>query len=108
MGAVAHEMADVILLTDDDTYSENSWQILREIMEGIPRYEGNNYWVIPSREDAIRTAILMAKPGDAVILAGKGAESVLVTNNGSIPWSDKVVVRKVLDELEANTLPEIF
>lgn len=64
-------MSDIILLTDDDTYTEDSLQIIREVTEGISRREGEGFWIIPSREDAIRTALIMLQPGDVLIIAGK-------------------------------------
>lgn len=71
MGFVADSMADIILLTDDDTYTEDSLSIIREVSHGIKRREGNNFWIIPNRADAIRTALIMMKAGDAIIVAGK-------------------------------------
>jgi UDP-N-acetylmuramoyl-L-alanyl-D-glutamate--2,6-diaminopimelate ligase len=71
MGKVVDTMSDIILLTDDDTYTEDSLQIIREVTEGISRNEGDRFWIIPSREDAIRTALIMLQPGDVLIVAGK-------------------------------------
>ena len=56
------------------------------------------------REDAIRTALLAARPGDCVLIAGKGAETTMVTNDGNILWSDREVVGKILDEMDQNIL----
>ena len=64
-------MSDVVILTDDDTYTEDSLAIIRDVSAGIKRKEGEDFWVIPSREDAIRTALTLAIPGDIVIVAGK-------------------------------------
>lgn len=61
MGKVADELADVILLTDDDTYTEDSLSIIRDVTKGISRKEGKNFWIIPSRADAIRTALIMLR-----------------------------------------------
>ncbi len=71
MGKVVDTMSDVILLTDDDTYTEDSLQIIREVTEGISRREGEGFWIIPSREDAIRTALIMLQTGDVLLIAGK-------------------------------------
>jgi UDP-N-acetylmuramoyl-L-alanyl-D-glutamate--2,6-diaminopimelate ligase len=62
MGKVADTLSDVIILTDDDTYSEDSLCIIREVTDGIKRREGENFWIVPDREDAIRTALLMLHP----------------------------------------------
>ena len=79
MGKVVDDMSDIVILTDDDTYTEDSLRIIRDVTEGISRKEGDGFWVIPSREDAIRTALIMLHPGDVLIVAGKGAETVQVT-----------------------------
>jgi UDP-N-acetylmuramoyl-L-alanyl-D-glutamate--2,6-diaminopimelate ligase len=69
MGRVAHLYSDVVILTDDDTYTEDSFSIIRDVSEGIERTEGENFWIIPSREDAIRTALIMLKKGDILLVA---------------------------------------
>lgn len=71
MGAVVHALSDVVLLTEDDNYTEDQFRIMSEVSKGIPRKEGEDFWVIFHREDAIRTALLMAGPKDLVLLAGK-------------------------------------
>lgn len=62
MGRIAHLLSDVIILTDDDTYTEDSLAIIRDVSVGIDRREGANFWIVPDREDAIRTALLMLQP----------------------------------------------
>lgn len=59
MGRIVDILSDVVILTDDDTYTEDSLSIIRDVSVGIPRREGKNFWIIPDREDAIRTALLM-------------------------------------------------
>jgi UDP-N-acetylmuramoyl-L-alanyl-D-glutamate--2,6-diaminopimelate ligase len=71
MGKVVDELSDIVILTDDDTYTEDSLRIIRNVTEGIARREGEGFWIIPSREDAIRTALIMLQPGDVLIVAGK-------------------------------------
>ncbi len=62
MGRIADLLSDVVILTDDDTYTEASLAIIRDVSLGISRREGENFWIIPDREDAIRTALLMLQP----------------------------------------------
>lgn len=104
MGKVVDTMSDIILLTDDDTYTEDSLQIIREVTEGISRNEGDRFWIIPSREDAIRTALIMLQPGDVLIVAGKWAETVQVTQHWPIPWNDRTVTEKILMEIAAQVI----
>lgn len=107
MGRIADTMADVVILTDDDTYTEDSLAIIREVTEGISRREGENFWIVPDREDAIRTALLMLHPGDVLLAAGKWAETVLVTNAGPIPWSDRKVIERILMEIESQVIASV-
>ncbi|MBP9812393.1 UDP-N-acetylmuramoyl-L-alanyl-D-glutamate--2,6-diaminopimelate ligase [Candidatus Gracilibacteria bacterium] len=104
MGRIADIMADVIILTDDDTYSEDSLAIIRGVTEGISRREGENFWIVPDREDAIRTALLMLHTGDVLLAAGKGAETVLVTQSGPVPWNDRKVIERILMEIESQVI----
>ncbi len=71
MGAVVHELSDSIILTEDDNYTEDQFRIMNEVSRGIKRKEGEDFWIIFHREDAIRTALLMMEEGDIVLLAGK-------------------------------------
>jgi UDP-N-acetylmuramoyl-L-alanyl-D-glutamate--2,6-diaminopimelate ligase len=104
MWRVAHLYSDVVILTDDDTYTEDSFSIIRDVSEGIDRKEGENFWIIPSREDAIRTALIMLHEGDILLVAWKWAESVQVTQKWSIIWNDRKVIEKILMEIEAQVM----
>lgn len=104
MGRVADALADVILVTDDDTYTEDSLSIIRMITQGIRRKEGKNFWIIPERADAIRTALIMLQPWDALIVAGKGAETVQVTQAWSIPWNDRRMIEDTLMKIDTQIL----
>lgn len=71
MGRVVDTLSDIVILTEDDNYTENSLKILKEVSMGIKRKEGEGFWIVPSRMDAIRTALVMAEKEDVVIIAGK-------------------------------------
>ncbi len=71
MGRVADTLSDIVILTEDDNYTENSLKIIKEVSMGIKRKEGEGFWIIPSRMDAIRTALVMAQKDDVIIIAGK-------------------------------------
>jgi|WetSurMetagenome_2_1015567.scaffolds.fasta_scaffold38166_3 UDP-N-acetylmuramoyl-L-alanyl-D-glutamate--2,6-diaminopimelate ligase len=96
MGKVADNYADVVILTDDDPYEEDEWKIIENIAAGINRKEGDNFWKIPHREEAIKLALTMAKEGDTVVLAGKGAEEVMMIGGKKIEWDDRKIVRSLL------------
>lgn len=96
MGAVAHQYADFIILTDDDPFMEDHRAIAAMVKQGIPRQEGDNFWQILDRREAIRLALFLAGPGDTVIIAGKGAEEFQVMGKQKIPHDDRNVVREYL------------
>ena len=104
MGRVAHELSDMILLTEDDNYTEDQFRIMTEVSTGIKRKEGEDFWIIFHREDAIRTALLAAERGDIILLAGKWAETSIVRNSGTESWSDKLMVKKIAAEIERNMI----
>lgn len=67
------------------------------VKQGIPRTEGETFQIIPDRREAIRWALGKAQTGDIILIAGKGCETVQVTNAGPIPWSDRTVVEELLN-----------
>jgi UDP-N-acetylmuramoyl-L-alanyl-D-glutamate--2,6-diaminopimelate ligase len=90
------------VLTQDDDYNESTAQIIKDVLPGIERKEWENFWIIPDRESAIRTALLEAQKNDAIVIAGKWDEHVMVTNHGIVEYNDKKVVLKVLKEIDDN------
>lgn len=96
MGEVANQYADYIILTDDDPYEEDEWDIIDQITQGIPRKEGEGFWQIPDRKEAIRLAFTMAVEGDTVVIAGKGAEEIMKVRGKTIPWNDRKVAEDLL------------
>ncbi len=104
MWRVVDILSDVIILSDDDTYTEDSLSIIRDVTDGIKRKEWENFWIVPDREDAIRTALLMLSRGDVLLVAGKWAETIQVTQNGPIPWNDRKVIERILMEIESHVM----
>ena len=95
MGEAAGQGSDLLVLTSDNPRSENPVDIINEIIPGVKR-SGAKYTVEPSRKKAIELAINDAKPGDIVLIAGKGHEKVQVTRDGTLPFDDVEVARKAL------------
>ncbi len=76
MGKIASQLSDVTILTDDNPRSENPATILEEIYAGCQETNGQQQIVkINSRKTAIHHALNQAKPGDTVLIAGKGHET---------------------------------
>jgi UDP-N-acetylmuramoyl-L-alanyl-D-glutamate--2,6-diaminopimelate ligase len=95
MGRVATRLADLSIVTTDDAYSEDPAKIAREVVSGA---EGKTEVVIDRRE-AIRRALLAAREGDVVVVAGKGHERVQHLPEGDVPFHDATVVGELLEEL---------
>ena len=63
--------------------------------------EGVNAFRILDRREAIKKALQMAKPGDTVVVTGKGAEEMMAVGDKMVPWNDPKVIREVLREIES-------
>lgn len=74
MGEIAGALADLTFLTSDNPRAEDPMAILRDMLPGMER-SGGAYRLIPDRREAIRAALSEARPGDLVLLAGKGHET---------------------------------
>ncbi len=90
MGSIAAKYDDEIILTHEDTYSENPEKIIDDIQCGISRHSGLSR--ISDRREAIHKALMLAKPGDVVLLTGVGHQKSLNIAGKEIPWSDQKVV----------------
>lgn len=77
MGKIADRYADLIVIADEDPGDENRLQIIAEVREGVKRQLGDRLYVIPDRSLAIRFITEIVEPGDIVMLAGKGHETVM-------------------------------
>ncbi len=104
MGQVVSKLSDVVLVTQDDDYTENTGKIIKDILPGIDRKQWEDFWIIPDRREAIRTALVMAKKDDIILIAGKWDEHALITNQGPIEWHEKTIVEEMLKEIEDNTI----
>jgi UDP-N-acetylmuramoyl-L-alanyl-D-glutamate--2,6-diaminopimelate ligase len=95
MGEAAGRGSDFVVLTSDNPRSEDPCAIINDALVGLQK-TGVKYTVEPDRRKAIGLAIFEARPGDIVLLAGKGHEKVQVTRDGSHPFDDVEVAREVL------------
>ena len=95
MGEAAGRASDLVVLTSDNPRSEDPVSIINDALVGLQK-SGAKYSVEPDRGKAIALAIADARPGDIVLLAGKGHEKVQVTREGSRPFDDVEVARGVL------------
>jgi UDP-N-acetylmuramoyl-L-alanyl-D-glutamate--2,6-diaminopimelate ligase len=94
MGAVAADLADRIVLTDDNPRSEDPAAIVREIRAGVGEHPRVS--VVHERRAALKSAIERARPGDVVLVAGKGHESEQIVGGERRAFSDHAVVAELL------------
>jgi len=104
MWQVVSKLSDVVIVTQDDDYTENTGKIIKDILPWIDRKQWENFWIIPDRMEAIRTAIVMAKKDDIIMIAGKWDEHALITNHWSIDWHERTIVEWILKEIEDNAI----
>ncbi len=101
MGRVAAELADFAVLTNEDPRSEDPDAIIEAIagaMTAAGRREGEDFVRLPDRREAIAYAFQQARPGDTVLLAGKGTEQSMVFGRRHVPWDERSVARELLAE----------
>jgi UDP-N-acetylmuramoyl-L-alanyl-D-glutamate--2,6-diaminopimelate ligase len=98
MGRAAGEGSDLVVLTSDNPRSEEPMAIIDEALVGV-RETGSNCVVEGDRAEAIAIAIRAARPGDLVLIAGKGHEKVQILKDRTVPFDDVAVAAGVLKEI---------
>jgi UDP-N-acetylmuramoyl-L-alanyl-D-glutamate--2,6-diaminopimelate ligase len=99
MGRVAAELADVVVVTDEDPRTEAPWEVNEEIAAGARAggaVERENLWIIDDRRTAIAHALHLAEAGDMVLLAGKGHEPSIIYGDDRRWWDEREVARQEL------------
>ncbi len=99
MGAVAERLADYVVLTDDNPRHENATQIVMDILSGME--DPDAVYVQRDRGQAIAQALANSRPGDIVLVAGKGHEDYQQIGDRRLPYSDRDQVRALLGDLQA-------
>lgn len=101
MGRIAAQLADLVVVTDDNPRDEDPTAIRREILAGAAEVGGDAQVVeIADRRDAIRHAVAWARPGDVVLIAGKGHETGQRGGGRVRPFDDRVELAAALEALE--------
>ena len=93
MGRIAAELADVVVVTSDNPRTENPGAIIDDIEQGMG---GVAHLRIPDRLTAIHTALQQARPGDTLLLAGKGHETYQVLGTEKVPFDEREIVRRAI------------
>lgn len=105
MGAVADELADVIVLTSEDPRDESPEKISQEIARGIKSKKTDvNLFFVPDRAKAIEKAITMCAPGDIAAFFGKGHERSMAIGKKETPWDEYESVKLALRKKKNGTV----
>jgi UDP-N-acetylmuramoyl-L-alanyl-D-glutamate--2,6-diaminopimelate ligase len=102
MGETSGMLSDLTIITSDNPRTEHPDSILSDIETGIRKTSGE-YLKVPDRTEAIRTAILMAKSGDVILIAGKGHETYQIFADKTIHYDDVEVAKGIIGELNSRT-----
>ncbi len=112
VGAICSRKADIVIVTNEDPYTEDPEKIIDEVISGVTdmmRYQSEHdfkadphppdrYCIrVSDRMDAITLALSLARTGDSVIFCGKGADITMMTASGQIPWHEKELVERAID-----------
>ncbi|HSQ40331.1 MAG TPA: UDP-N-acetylmuramoyl-L-alanyl-D-glutamate--2,6-diaminopimelate ligase, partial [Anaerolineales bacterium] len=102
MAEVSAELADLSVLTAEDPRTESLEEILIEMAAGARSKggrEGETFWRVADRGEAIRFAVKLARPGDIVLACGKGHEQSMCFGKTEFLWDDRIAMRAALAEL---------
>ena len=95
LGKIAAKYCDEVIVTNEDPYDEDPWQIIEQVASGT---KGKAKKILDRRK-AIREALKEAKESDVVIITGKGCEPSICIGNKKIPWDDRKVVREEFEKI---------
>jgi UDP-N-acetylmuramoyl-L-alanyl-D-glutamate--2,6-diaminopimelate ligase len=93
MGKIAENIANTVIITDDNPRTEASQAIISEILQGISN--ANNIHIIPNRSEAIKFAVATSKNDDIILVAGKGHENYQIIGKEKYHFSDQEELLKI-------------
>ncbi len=99
MGGIGARLADRSVITSDNPRSEDPLAIIDEIAAGVPHDLVPTVVIEPDRRSAIRIALSEARPGDTVVIAGKGHEQGQIVGDSKIPFDDRTVAEEEIAAL---------
>ena len=100
MAQIAGRLSDRVILTSDNPRFEDPEKILDDMKKGIESQNSNKVLIIQNRQEAIKTAYALAKPGDILLVAGKGHETYQEIKGVKYPFDDKKILQKIISSEE--------
>jgi len=94
MGEIATRLADLVVITSDNSRSESPLNIISQIIQGVG--DRNNYVIIEERKKAIQNTVANAQKNDIIVLAGKGHEKYEINVFGRVPFDEKKIVEEAV------------
>jgi UDP-N-acetylmuramoyl-L-alanyl-D-glutamate--2,6-diaminopimelate ligase len=101
MAGIACELSDRVILTSDNPRSEDPETILAQMQKGVEKHNTKKTLSITDRKEAIRTAVALARPGDIVLVAGKGHEKYQEIKGVKYPFDDMEMLKENLNNANA-------
>jgi UDP-N-acetylmuramoyl-L-alanyl-D-glutamate--2,6-diaminopimelate ligase len=101
MGETAGKLADLTIITSDNPRTEDPMAIINDILTGIGP-TGGEHQIVPDRREAIFSAIRQARPGDMIVIAGKGHENYQIFKDRTIHFDDAETAAAAIAALEAD------
>ncbi|HOE62933.1 MAG TPA: UDP-N-acetylmuramoyl-L-alanyl-D-glutamate--2,6-diaminopimelate ligase [Candidatus Sumerlaeota bacterium] len=99
MAAIVEANCDYFIITEDNPRTEDPSQIMNDIVAGVKNQKSENFEIVYDRYEAIKRAIEIAKPGDLVIVAGKGHESTQTLKDKTLHFNDYEVADEILQKM---------
>ena len=103
MGEAAAENSEFCIVTSDNPRSEDPESIIKMIEAGM---KGKKYHAVVDRAEAIQAAVDFARPGDLVLIAGKGHETYQEFATETLDFDDRLVAKRVLKDVRVGDLKE--
>lgn len=100
MGEIASRVADKIIVTSDNSRTEDPHKIIEDILVGVNKE--SNYIVIENRKEAIEYAIMNAAEGEIILIAGKGHEDYEITKQGKRSFSEREIINEAFVKRQKN------
>ncbi|MFZ5392315.1 MAG: UDP-N-acetylmuramoyl-L-alanyl-D-glutamate--2,6-diaminopimelate ligase [Patescibacteria group bacterium] len=102
MGEIISNHADIVVLTHEDSWTEDPQSIINEIIPGLEKTGkklNKDYFIIINRKEAIHKALTLAKKNDSVVITGKGAETKMIYPDHTIPWNERRITEELIKEI---------